>query len=59
MNYSKISNRAHKGMHDPPPLGELEFKNRFCCTNSGKCRDRKTINMLSKDGTTNVIIIIR
>ena len=59
MNYTKIANHAHTHTNPPLPLGEPELKKIGFVTPILKfpsAKISKTINMLSKHGTTNVII---
>ena len=57
MNYAMIKNHAHAHMNPPsPPLGEPESKKiGFVAPIAASAEISKTINMLSKHGTTNVI----
>ena len=59
MNYTMTTNHAHARTNPPSPLGEPEFKKigfvaPMLIFPSAKIS--KTINMLCKHGTTNVII---
>ena len=60
MNYPVITNHAHARTHPPPPpLGEPESKKIGFVAPiiaSTSAEISKTINMLSKHGTTKVII---
>ena len=57
MNYAMITNHAHACMN-PLPLGERESqKIGFVAPIVASTEISKTINMLSKNGTTNVIIL--
>ena len=57
MNYAMIKNHAHAHMNPPSPLGEPESKKiGFVAPIVASAEISKTINMLSKHGTTNVII---
>ena len=58
MNYPMITNYAHTRMHQlPSRLGEPESKKiGFVAPIVANAEISKTINMLSKHGTTNVII---
>ena len=60
MNYTMITNHAHARTHEPPlPLGEPESKKIGFVAPMLKfpsAKICKTINMLCKHGTTNVII---
>ena len=57
MNYAMITNHAPARMNPPPPLGEPESKKSgFITPIVASAEISKTINMLSKHGTTNVII---
>ena len=59
MNYTMITNHAHARTNPPSPLGEPESKKIGFVAPILKfpsAEISKTINMLSKHGTTNVII---
>ena len=57
MNYPMITNHAHAHTNPPPPLEEPESKKiGFVTPIVASAEISKTINMLSKHGTTNVII---
>jgi hypothetical protein len=59
MNYPMITNHAHTRMNPPPPLEEPESKKIGFVAPILKfphAKISKTINMLCKHGTTNVII---
>ena len=57
MNYTMITNHVHACTNPPPPLGEPEYKKiGFVAPIVASAEISKTINMLSKHGTTNVII---
>ena len=58
MNYAMMTNHAHARTNPPlPPLGEPESKQiGFVTPIVASAEISKTINMLSKHGTTNVII---
>ena len=59
MNCAMITNHAHARMNPPPPppLRESESKKiGFVAPIVASAEISKTINMLSKHGTTNVII---
>ena len=57
MNYTMITNHAHTCTNPPSPLGEPEYKKiGFVAPITVSAEISKTINMLSKHGTTNVII---
>ena len=56
MNYAMIKNHAHAHMNPPLPQGEPESKKiGFVAPIVASAEISKTINMLSKHGTTNVI----
>ena len=56
MNYTMITNHAHACTNPPLPLGEPESINiGFVAPFFASSEISKTINMLSKHGTTNVI----
>ena len=60
MNYTMITNHAHTRTNPPPPLGEPESKKIGFVAPILKfpsAKISKTINMLCKPGTFNVIII--
>ena len=61
MNYAMITNHAHARTNPPPPKGTRIKKKGFAAPIVASAEISKTINMLSKHGTTNinVIIIIR
>ena len=59
MNYTMITNHAHAHTNPPPPLGEPKSKKIGFVAPILKfpsAKISKTINMLCKHGTTNVII---
>ena len=59
MNYTIITNHAYACTNPPPPLGEPESKKKGFITPILKFPSAdisNTINMLSKHGTTKVII---
>ena len=57
MNYTMITNHAHARTNPPSPLGEPESKKiGFVAPIVASAEISKTINVLSKHGTTNVII---
>ena len=56
MNYTMITNHAHAHTN-PLPLGKTESKKiGFVAPIFASAEISKTINMLSKHGTTNVVI---
>ena len=61
MNYAMITNHAPACTNPPPsPLGEPESKKiGFVAPIVASAEISKTINMLSKHGTTNCNVIIR
>ena len=57
MNYPMITNHAHARINPPPPLEEPESRKiGFVAPFFASAEISNTINMLSKHGTTNVII---
>ena len=54
MNYTMITNHAHTGT--PPPPLENQNSKRYIGFVAASAEISKTINMLSKHGTANVII---
>ena len=60
MNYIFSTNLAHTRTNLPSPIGEPEYKKiGFVTPNFAISEISKPINMLSNDGTTNVICITR
>ena len=60
MNYAMITNHAHARTHEPPPPSPPRAtriqKNSFVAPIVASAEISKTINLLSKHGTINVII---